>query len=492
MVGQQVALPPRELLGWFTSPGDCGAIAHWLRLGAGLVNPTPRFGIALDMLCYGGLVASRTLGCDSATALERLAALRELRRRRPEAVVFAFSTITRLGKTVACAPDLQEHLLLREYCQLLDRVERLGERDARPALERTQRELDPAHLADYMSVRRRNHAVNRAAVGLVADGIIDYLVLAQEDAAPVGIHIPEQLALRGQIEEFRVSERVAITCGADEMTMMLLARHVAQSADIAPQLAVDFAAQTGADIVPAYESQPLRDSVQAHIEIVGGEVALPAESDAVLFVHTPIGSQPEVAQAPPQGQSPALAMQAESVVDRIESASLAGRLFGLADVAYCNGADPELIAALERRSAFARLGVLAAWNTAANTIGTVISQLCMMAAHPRSLEPAAVHRFLAARLVDDYGYQSCVRQKAVAYAEQLGADAFCLGPLHAALEAYVDRELQPLAHRYASQLLAESGGGEDCVRATLPWGRLFEIEIETGRPSSAEGSKNLA
>ena len=467
-------MPPRDLLGWFTQAGDCAAIAEWARSVS-----TRRLGIALDMLCYGGLVASRSPEVELPTALARLAALRELRRRRADAVIFAFSTIMRLGTTVASTADLQEHLLLRSYCQLLDRAERLGEQAARGELEAARRQLDPDRLSEYLAVRRRNHAVNRAAVELVSEGVIDYLVLAQEDAAPVGIHLPEQLALRGQIDEFRVHDSVAVTCGADEMTMMLMARHMTAEAGLAPGIAADFAVGSGADVVPAFESESLRETLRSHLEIAGGRPETLTDCDAILFLHTPIGTQSDIAQAPPPGEAPSLAMQAESMVDRVEAASSAGRLFGLADVAYCNGADPELIAALERRQALPRLAAFAGWNTAANTLGTVISQLCAMTVCPRALRPEAAWRFLAARLIDDYGYQSRIRSKAASYAEQIGADPFRLGAAAPGLEGFISKELAPLAHRYVSQLFPGRPAG-DQVRVSLPWSRLFEIELEIG------------
>ncbi|MFB3883464.1 MAG: DUF4127 family protein [Armatimonadota bacterium] len=569
IVGQPITMPPRDALGWFTRPGDCDAIATWLRSltpsPRGLATPSPvlergqggedtlergpggkasspspvlergqggedtlergpggeayspspvlergqggedslesgvggearrggasRLALSLDMLCYGGLVASRTLGADIPTALTRLSALRELRAARPDAIIFAFSVIMRLGRTVTSPADLEEHLLLRAYSQLLDRVERLGEADARAELERTQQQLDPGRLAGYIAVRRRNHAINRAAVDLVAEGVLDYLVLCQEDAAPVGIHLPEQLALRAQIQERRVGDRVVITSGADEMTMSLLARHITAEADFSPGLAVDLAAEAGGDVVPAFESQPLRETILDHLAICGARPAIPAEADAVLFVHTPTGSQPDIAEAPPPGQAPTLAMQAESVADRVAAASAAERLCGLADVAYCNGADPELIAALERRNALGGLGAFAGWNTAANTLGTVISQLCIMSARGRMVKHDLTRSFLASRLTDDYGYQTCARRRAIAHAEEIGANPFDLGDSRAELERFVNAELEPLSHRYVSQVLPDSAG--DAVRVGLPWGRLFEVEVELGAPSSSADPKNL-
>jgi len=487
MVRQKLFMPPRELLGRFTQPGDCDAIADWVQ-----AIPSERLGVSLDMLCYGGLVASRAPSAELATALARLNALRELRQRRPNAIVFAFSTIMRLGETVARTADLGEHALLRAYSQLLDRVERLGETEARGELEKTQRELDPERLAQYMAVRRRNHAVNRAAVELIAEGVLDHLILAQEDAAPVGIHLPEQLALSTLIEEHRVGDRVAITCGADEMTMLLLARHVTAETGLTPGIAVDLAAEGGGDVVPAFESQPLRDTILEHIHLSGARPATPADGDAILFIHTPIGAQPDIAEAPPPGQSPTLALQAETVVERVEAASSAGRLVGLADVAYCNGSDPELIGALERRHALDRMSAFAGWNTAANTLGTVISQLCVIAAAPRGrVDQAAVRRFLASRLLDDHGYQSVARREAIQHATAIGADPFCLGESSAELEAFVNRQLEPLAHRYLSSLIPDGTADAGSLRFSLPWGRLFEVEIGLGSTEIADGPKNL-
>ncbi len=474
--GWDTLMPPRETLGWFTEPGDCPSIADWV----GETN-AERFVVSLDMLCYGGLVASRTLATELEEALGRLKPLRMLREARPQAAIFGFSTITRLGKTVARESELQTHELLRSYSQLLDRVERLGEQDARAELALIEDKLEPDVLGEYLQVRRRNHAVNRAAVGLAADGVLDYLLLSQEDAAPVGIHIPEQLALRGQIEEFRVGDRVAITPGADEVGLLLMARHCTLGANDSIGIALDYASDLGADVCPAFESQPLRETAEASIAAAGARVAAPIDADAILFLHTPVDAQPDITEAPPRGESPALSLQAESLTERVEAAVAAGRVVGIADVAYCNGADPELVAAVQRRGLIGKINAFAGWNTAANTLGTVVGQLCMTAADRSAAShgPSETARqFIAARLVDDYLYQSQVRQTAVARAREMGADQFWLGEHHAELEQFVKGEIGPLARDLFSSLGgAVQGGAEVPIDVLLPWHRLFEVEV---------------
>ena len=470
-------MPPREVLGRFAEPGDCESIAEWLR-----EQESNHLVLSLDMLCFGGLIASRTLATEPGRALERLEVLRALRSSRPDLIVFASSVIMRLGTTVASAADLDRHLLLRAYSQLLDRAERLGEEEARSELAAVEGKLAGGDLEEYLQVRRRNHAVNRAAVELTAEGAIDFLVLAQEDAAPVGIHIPEQMALRGQVEEFRVADRVAVSPGTDEMGLDLMARHVVAASGNTVGIAVDYAAQTGAEVVPEFETQPLRQTVEDHIGIAGAHLCSPLEASAILFVHTPIERQPDIAEAPPSGYAPALALQADSVGERLEAASAAGRLVGLADLAYCNGADPELVFALQRKKLFGSVHAFAGWNTTANTVGTVVSQLCLLSASGAASAgpaPSALQRFIACRFTDDYGYQSVVRSKAMQRAQEMGANPYALGEGADDLERFVSGELQPLAHDFYSRVLGEDATHDpSAFRVSLPWDRLFEVEVE--------------
>ena len=437
------------------------------------------------MLCYGGLVASRSPRVDLQLAMDRLAALQTLRRNRPDLLIYAFSTIMRLGITVASAADLERHELLRAYSRLVDRVQRLGEESARGELESVVARLDRSALDAYLAARRRNHAVNRAAIDLAAHGVLDYLVLAQEDAAPVGLHVPEQLTLRDHAAELRVTDRVSIHPGADEVGLVLTARHCLDAAGRRVGIAPDYPTGAGADVIPLFETHPLRETVESQLLAAGARPVLPSEADAILFVHTPYGHQPDITEAPPTGRAPALALQAADLSERLRAAKAAGRTVGLADLAYCNGADPELIATLGGTGAGRDLDAFAAWNTAANTLGTVISHLCLLSAGDAPDPPparAASDRFLLCRLVDDYAYQSHVRQQAVRRATEMGADPYALGGASAELERCVSTELQPLAHAIYSDLWARPDAEPLAeVTASLPWHRLFEVEVALTR-----------
>ncbi len=475
IAGCELAVPPRELLGSFDAPGDCDAAAGWLES-----RDASRLIVSLDMLCYGGLVASRTRATDVDEARARLGRLRGLKERGRDLTIFAFATITRLGRTVDSPESLRIHSDLVAYSVLADRVERLGEEAARGEMEEAAARLGEEVVEEYLEVRRRNHAVTREAVRLAAEGVVDYLLICQEDAAPAGLHVGEQAVLREDIARLGLEDRVALHPGADEAGLVLLARHLSELAGRRPRLAVDYASEAGAAAVPRYEHQPLRQTVESQLRAAGAELTTPGRADAILFVHTPIGPQGEAAEAPPEGECPSHALQAESVVGRVEAARGGGYLVGVADAAYANGADPELIAALRRANAVRHVQAFAGWNTAANTVGTAAAQLCLQALSSGAAEPdsEASARFLACRLLDDWAYQSRVRRRAMELAEAEGANPYRLGRDAGRFESYVQGELEPFAHEIHSFGVQAGDGSRFSFSTRLPWGRLFEAEVE--------------
>src|SRR5690606_16113919 len=61
--------------------------------------------VSVDMLLYGGLIASRTSHDTTRTVLSRLDALREVRRRRPDLPISAVSLVTRASNSYSAAEE---------------------------------------------------------------------------------------------------------------------------------------------------------------------------------------------------------------------------------------------------------------------------------------------------------------------------------------------------------------------------------------------------
>ncbi|GAB3959918.1 hypothetical protein GCM10027614_80460 [Micromonospora vulcania] len=260
--GAQVQLPPKELLGRFFTPADGAAIARWL----GSTDGVDGYVISVSMLAYGGLIASRTAAPTLAAALENLAAIRDLRSTRPDAVIEVHDTIQRLAIT-STGTELDTYRdLLVAWAKLYDQVVNLGQEQLRAQLDAVRAQIPDQVVADYLAARSRNHQVNRLMVEWVADGTISHLVLSEDDTAPVGLARAERVELEALVAELGVGGRVEIFPGADEVDALLVARVIA--AGTAPPTGPSTPASP-ASWTAQLESIPFAENIRRHAAAVG-------------------------------------------------------------------------------------------------------------------------------------------------------------------------------------------------------------------------------
>jgi len=475
VAGEQLLVPPAEWLGRFLQPGQPERLADWLLKTA----PDARAAIlSLDMLAYGGLVASRTPVTTPGEVGRRLHVLREIKARRPELRLFAFSVIMRLTITGSDSESRAAGRDIFRYSVLRDQAERLGDAEAARELAKVKARIPPRLLETYLAARTRNHAVNRAALELLADGVLDFLALVQEDTAPAGLHVAEQQALTALAPHRVGPECWRLYAGTDEAAMTLLARCMLGETYFPFPVVPRFRDNAAADCPALFEDVPLRETVRRHIDAARGSQAL---KGLTLAAHTFTPPQPDLFEMPPLPEPTwAAALDAfprttvKEWLDRLPAP------LAVADLAYCNGGDPHLLAALLERPAEDLLGY-AGWNTAGNTLGTTLAHAALrsITLSKGTSEPLErAHRAaLLVRILDDGLYQPIVRGWAMARAEALGASPLNLGSTASAMEAQVDDALHSLwadlRARYPLAAVLDHP-----FHARLPWGRLFEVQIE--------------
>ncbi|MDE2039915.1 MAG: DUF4127 family protein [Elusimicrobia bacterium] len=428
--GYRVLTPPARLLGRFQVPGDGEAVARWL---AANFAKADAWAVSLDMLAYGGLVASRRLGKPAPACLRPLRALSLARRLRPEAPVCGFQAIRRRSVTVSSRGDLALWRRLHE---------------------------DDAGLSAH---RRRNHLVNLAAVGLLADGALDWLLLMQEDATARGAHKDEQTALKRRARELGAADRLFLGAGTDEAAAVALARLDCALKRRRPRVKAVYSSAAGSRRIAPYEDRPLCRTLAGQVAAAGASLCR-RNADLELWAWCPDRAPADHALGRSgRRSSPA---QAERFCRAIAAALKRGAAVAVADVADANGADPEFSQALARRAPLRRLSGYAAWNTAGNALGWALAQGLLGAGSPRGL---------ALRLCDDWGYQSVCRAKLSALAEKLGADPWSFDePARRALERALRAELGGWTRRTLGRHFTAA---ELPRRFSLPWSRLFEARI---------------
>ncbi|WP_159619944.1 DUF4127 family protein [Ruania rhizosphaerae] len=354
-IGGHTALTPEtDLLGEFFDHGDADAVGNWWESAAPDADASV---LALPMLAYGGLVASRTCATDLETARERLQVVEEVAAANPEQPIYAFDVIQRLTIAPTSGYPGMYSGPVRQWAELMDQVENLGREDLRAEYEELAAEIPEEIKSDYLCARSRNHQINRDMIHLAAEGTIDVLVLGQDDASEFGPHRAEKAALAALIAELGIEDRVKIYPGADVLGALLTAKLVVERLGVQPSVAVEWSRTPGEDWVAPYQDVPYADLVDEYIATLGAERAEAAESDVLLMANT------------------AGAGSLDPFVDRIHEEVARGRLVAVGDDAVAGVVDPELRNLLAPRIDLAQLGGWSGWN-----VGISLSQAVVRAA----------------------------------------------------------------------------------------------------------------
>ena len=481
----EISLAPRELLGRFNTAGSPELLARWLEDSP----PVSALIVSVDMLAYGGLVASRrpTVAVDS--ALENLRVLAGFRAKNPDVKIYAFNVLMRLAVTMDGDDAVANYYNIMRYARLCDEAERFDSAHLRAELEKVHAEIEPRVLAQYLAARARNHAVNMQMLDWLHGGTFDFLLITQEDATEFGLHRREQDALLARAEELGVVEKMSLHPGADEAALTLLARHWNSGA----RFRVHWSNKEDAHRIAPFEDRPYDVALAQHVAAMRGELVDEGAGDFELFVNAPVGgSQKDESDESKKARATQLLSFSRTLEEHAKSASPSAQLpastraadfetsplgVALCDVAFPNGADNLLMTELEKRGTLGYLAAYGGWNTAGNTTGTVLAQ-CAAIKRATSLhgdyDRALNRQFLFERIVDDWFYQAQVRARIEKSAREQGVSPLNMGDAGEAVEAQARRELRGFA-----QLLARRHFRTDLAKTeiSLPWQRSFEADV---------------
>lgn len=468
IAGVRVAEPPAPLLGNYLTPGDPEGIARWLRRDA--PADAHAYVVSSDMAVYGGLVASRIPGVSLAQGYTRLDDLAALRASRPAASFALFGTIMRLAPTGV--PSLGDAAAfpfagpvwpkLQTYANLPDPPQTAEQRAEEAKL---RAELGAA-LPAYLQTRARDRDVDLWALRLTAEGAFDRVVLGQDDAGPVGLHLRDQAALRDFAKRWIEPARFSIEPGADELAMALVSAALAREARIVPRVHVVYSRTDGGEVNDPLEFAPIRVTIADLIRTCGGvQVDAGQQSDVELFVNAPATSDDDertffaqIARDPSKAAVADLSFLAEN--DYAQQRRLTDLLVG-AGIA-------------------GRVNAFASWNTVANTVGTALPEaIAVLAGRKTGGYDARMHAtFTAMRYLDDVVFHASVRPQLNSGLSADGVtDHTYLQPETALLTASENRALLwPAALDLLPKLAPQFRDAG--ITITLPWNRTFETRLD--------------
>lgn len=472
----EIVTPPSELLGKFTTPGQSDKIVEWLK--AQDLKSFDAAIVSLDMTAYGGLVAMRRYGdTTAADALQRIEMLREIKRRAPKLTLYVQSVIMRLAPTGDGKNETYREKLSR-WAEISPYAESKAE------TAKLEREIPAEVLTDYKNARQRDLRVNLKAIDFVREGTIDYLILSQDDAKPRGIHVADRERLIAEVNKLKLTDRIAVQPGADEVSMLLLARALNRHFNFSPRIKAVYSSEELANKAMPFEDRALRETVSFHIKATGSqEVKNEAQADLLFYVYA---SRFEPGRA-------------ESFAREIEEKIKKGNRIVVADIdpkGDVQGGDPKFTAELGSRNIFPELNSYAAWNTAGNTIGTTLPQGVIFALAQaklmRSKDAAnriwtAQNWFTFHRVLDDYYYHTEVRAKAKDFIAQNKWSTLRLSDeASEKVEAFSRKLMLDSFAEFSDVYFRKNKNGlqknVSCKKPSdlsfdLPWNRTFEAEI---------------
>jgi len=517
--GAEALLPPREFLGNPWRASQHAKLVDWLRAVSGQVDAII---LSVDTLAYGGLIRMRVSDEPFESVRQRLLALREIKSGNPGLKIIASSVIQRVCRANSSEeekPYWADYGARMFRLSCLEHKSALGEVSVDELSERDtlRAEIPDEVYQDYCQIRRRNHAVNRLMIDWVEEGVLDYLLLPQDDTADYGWNISEARALQASIRQRGLTARAITYPGADEVGCLLLARWVCQEAGFLPRIYARYSSSSSATLITDYEDRPMPELIKAHLAPLDGIlVAGPESADVVLFVNAPaigqgageyqwlalkglenirshlpldlveyvdqVACDPNFLKTRREMETPR--RSPEEFTRAILSSLKQGCATAIADVAFVNGSDLILGQQLFCHPEITQLAAYGGWNTAGNTLGTVLAQAVLRVVALKqgatSAQQAAHLGFLFARFLDDYGFQAVERTRSMV------EDLPGLGllptvqrlPEEAAekIEACVSARLLRQADAFEKLFIA--AGMARSVKVAeiyLPWKRLFEV-----------------
>ena len=463
-----VITPDMSILGVKKTPTSFEKISDFILDNA---SEADAYVISMDMLLYGGIIPSRLHHLSEEELTRRLSILDDIKRINPDVKIYAFSLIMRCPSYSSAdeEPDYYEYCGREIFLsgQVKHKLE-LGiiEKEEADELLGAYEKVINGNLPDFEARR----AINRNMLIKVVERLhhsIDFLIIPQDDSAKYGYTSMDREFIKSELKEKGLDE-VAMYPGADEVGMTLLARAACEYKGVVPKISCRFVHEDSHKVTPLYEDRPVGHTLPFQIDSAGCVIADDHDADINLFLNYPSSNPVEVWQEKSCGYD---TRDLESFVLAIKDSIEGGRVTALADGAYCNGGDRELLEMINSKIDILNLSAYAGWNTSSNTLGTVICQAVFVFLFGDNNHQK---KFLAERVYEDVGYCGYVR----AYVTNnllstMGYDYFNAGETDGEVASLVRRELNKFIDKHFNNLSQKY----EIDVCRMPWKRMFEVDL---------------
>lgn len=477
----EIVKPPRDILGKKKQAGDVDAIFEWAKDN---IRECDGAIIALDTLIYSSILASRLHHESVATLTQRLERIKQLKEINPNFKLFAYTLIMRNPQYSSNdeEPDYYQEVgrEIHRYGVINHKIELgIATEEEKEELRCINQMMPTEYLTDYLERRTKNIEINKRAIELTRDGVIDFLIIPQDDSSPYGLTAKDQQLIRQHIRDTKQQLRAYMYPDADSVANTLLARLVNDMHGKRPLVYLKYASALGDTITPLFEDRTVNETIKYHILAAGGLIAsCVSEADIILMLNSP-SANPQCHEVMSDVVIPLPKMieydANRNLIEQVEYADYAINVLKkevvFADIAYANGGDPTLFELLREKGLLFKISSYAGWNTSSNTLGTCIPHGMLHAIYG----DRQGHRdFLALRYVEDVAYMCFVIKDVTSNViKDMGYNYFLLDGQRGEVSKIIWDKLQKITDDY----ICDDSHSIKIIDSYQPWNRMFEVGL---------------
>lgn len=481
IAGIDLIRPPIEMMSQIKKPGNIEALWEWLYQN---IEGCRYAILSLDMLIYGGLLNSRQHTFTLAENCEKLNRIKRIKEINPEVEIHAFILIMRVSNynNSSEEPEYWEKYgkKIWKYSWLYDKNNKVElDDDEKNEFISLKNMIPEEYLRDYIDRRKINFQVNTNVIDLVKEKKIDYLVIPKDDTSEYGFSTEDQSLIYEEICKKSLHNRVFIYPGTDEVGCTLVSRVLNKLKGLMPKIYVYYSSTNGAGIISKYEDRPINESIKWQILSAGGiMVDYYKDADFILMVNAPGRYMKESSQ---QNYIDNTYINFRNLVEftqKIKYFTACGKRCIVADIAYSNGADNELVEIMKSEHLLDKIVGYGGWNTNANTLGVVILQGVIATALKveNIFEYPELFRFHIQKIIEDWAYQANELLYIVnTISKDIGFDCYSLNEFHDRVAAIIVSRLNTFIRNNLEREISVRKIHIKDVK--LVWDRVFDVEF---------------
>lgn len=478
--GFTVLTPPQHIISGRSYQGQAEQLWNWVEQNAARADVMV---LSTDSLIYGGLVDSRKHNLPMATLQNRLNHIKQLKAQYPTTPIYGFGTVMRSPRASGGGTEPAYYVdygpTIFQIAALQDKLD-AGQLTAEEAakLMSLQAQVPTEYLQDWFNRREENMKVNKGLIDAARENTFAYFALGHDDTSQLSQSAMEGRYLSDYAKGIAETKYGSFP-GADQLGLLLMARARVDRTGDRPTFETIYPLGGGAQTIPHYEDQTVGKTLAEHVKAMGGTMVTEGKPSVLLAVNTPLTKTTGESEA--FENFPMISQSTNAFVDRIEQAVGQGVNVSVADIAYSNGSDNTLVGAFYKRDMLFKIGSYNGWNTASNTVGYAIAQGYLS----KYMTPQAHKNMMVQQYLDNWAYQANIRKDIYRMQSSIRTDNVRYsGSDSQKYEEYLNERVQDFAEKYLKV-------DPRTVKASLPWGRLFETDINVYNTPSVPLQKEV-